>query len=334
MVTADEIRNKEFSRAGMSGYKKIEVDVFLDEIVNTINYLTTTAAANEKKIADYELKLNEYKADEQAIQAALVNAERVSEQLVSEARVKADDTVFAANEKADEILSKAKAEAEITISEAKLKAETMVSEAQRLSKELSDTTERVTRESIETTKEKTEAMVAAAEESVKEQQQLFDELKKQVALFKCDILSQFNDQINLVTEIPDAIEIEPEIAAEMIEISPTEEPEEKEIAENNDIERIISEMHSAEQEKVDIDAEVEEAEIEIAADILVEQDDRNDEIYTAEQKATSFKVNIDFDEDEIESEENSDEVEDDVDITPETKRVQYTFDGEVSEISE
>ena len=107
MVTADEIRNKEFSRAGMSGYKKIEVDVFLDEIVNTINYLTTTAAANEKKIADYELKLNEYKADEQAIQAALVNAERVSEQLISEAKVKADDTVFAANEKANEIMAKA-----------------------------------------------------------------------------------------------------------------------------------------------------------------------------------------------------------------------------------
>lgn len=332
MITADGIRNKEFSRAGMSGYKKIEVDVFLDEIVNTINYLTTTATANEKKIADYELKLNEYKADEQAIQAALINAERVSEQLVSEARVRADDTIFAANEKADEILSKAKAEAEITISEAKVKAETMVSEAQRLSKELSDTTEKVTRENIETTKEKTEAMVAAAEQSVKEQQKLFDELKKQVVLFKRDILSQFNDQINLVSEIPDAIELEPEIAAEMVEISPSEEIEENETAENNDIERIISEMHMDEDEKIDLDAEIDEAEIDIAFGDFVDLENENDETDNAEQKATSFKVNIDFDEDETEAEEFSDE--DDVNILPEIKRVQYTFDGEVSEILE
>ena len=175
-------------------------------------------------------------------------------------------------------------------------------------------------------------MVAAAEQSVKEQQKLFDELKKQVVLFKRDILSQFNDQINLVSEIPDAIELEPEIAAEMVEISPSEEIEENETAENNDIERIISGMHMDEDEKIDLDAEIDEAEIDIAFGDFVDLENENDETDNAEQKATSFKVNIDFDEDETEAEEFSDE--DDVNILPEIKRVQYTFDGEVSEILE
>ncbi|MBQ5886021.1 MAG: DivIVA domain-containing protein [Clostridia bacterium] len=332
MVTADEIRNKEFSRAGMSGYKKIEVDVFLDEIVNTINYLTTTAAANEKKIADYELKLNEYKADEQAIQAALVNAERVSEQLISEAKVKADDTVFAANEKANEIMAKANVDSEATISEAKEKAEAMVTEAQRLSKELSDTTERVTRESIETTKVKTEAMVAAAEESVAQQQKLFDELKMQVALFKRDILAQLGDQTKLVSEMPNAIIPEPEVAAAEAEIPATEEVVEEEAPECNDIERIISEMRTAEEEPIILGAT--EAEIETdAVDESAEQKEMP-ETDTTERKAPNFKVNIDFDEDETEEEEDSDEAEDDVNINSETERTPYTFNGDVSEISE
>ena len=333
MVTADEIRNKEFSRAGMSGYKKIEVDVFLDEIVNTINYLTTTAAANEKKIADYELKLNEYKADEQAIQAALVNAERVSEQLVSEAKVKADDTIFAANEKANEIMATANANAEATISEAKEKAEAMVSEAQRLSKELSDTTERVTRESIDSTKAKTEAMVAAAEESVREQQKLFDELKKQVAIFKRDILAQLESQTKLVSEMPDWVIPEPEVAAVEAEIPATEEVVEEEVAECNDIERIISEMRTAEEQPITLG----EPEDEIQTDAIDASDEQVAEMPesdTAERKAPNFKINIDFDEDETEGEDDSDEVEDDVNTNSETERIQYTFDGDVSEISE
>ena len=332
MVTADEIRNKEFSRAGMSGYKKIEVDVFLDEIVNTINYLTTTAAANEKKIADYELKLNEYKADEQAIQAALVNAERVSEQLISEAKVKADDTVFAANEKANEIMTAANNNAETTISEAKEKVEAMIAEAQRLSKELSDTTERVTRESIETTKAKTEAMVAAAEESVREQQRLFDELKIQVATFKRDILAQLESQTKLVSEMPDAVIPEPEVAAAETEIPVTEEVEEEETPEYNDIERIISEMRTAEEEPITLGEPEDETESEI-----VEEDDEQEEIPetdTNDKKAPNFKVNIDFDEDETEEEETSDEAEDDVNTDSETERTPFIFDGEVSEIIE
>ncbi|MBQ2422377.1 MAG: hypothetical protein II286_00295, partial [Clostridia bacterium] len=70
----------------------------------------------------------------------------------------------------------------------------------------------------------------------------------------------------------------------------------------------------------------------IAFGDFVDLENENDETDNAEQKATSFKVNIDFDEDETEAEEFSDE--DDVNILPEIKRVQYTFDGEVSEILE
>ena len=337
MVTADEIRNKEFSRSGMSGYKKIEVDVFLDEIVNTINYLTTTAAANEKKIADYELKLNEYKADEQAIQSALVNAERVSEQLVSEAKVKADDTVFAANEKADEIITKAKAEAEATLSEAKEKAEAMIAEAQRLSQELSDTTEKLTSESIETTRKKTEQMVSAAEESVSKQQQLFDELKMQVALFKRDILAQLQDELKLVSEIPDAIEIEPEAAANETEDTVCDETEKDVSTDCNDIERIINEMRSAEEEQVelDIEAEAEEApadDFDIAVE-TAEESEADNSADNTERKTSNFTVNIDFDEDEPETDEPSDDeiVENTI---PETERIRYNFDGDVSEVSE
>ena len=215
MISAEEIRNKHFSKAGMSGYKKIEVDVFLDEIVNTINYLTATQAANEKKIADYELKLNEYKNDEQAIQSALVNAQRVSDNLVSEAQKKAEDIVFKANAEAEKLLSDATLESQNMLDESKEKADLILTEAQTLSKNLSETTEKLTTESIENANRRAEAITAAAENAVAEQQSLFDALRLQVTMFKRDMEAQLNGQLELINAMPDEVKRDPVLAAKL-----------------------------------------------------------------------------------------------------------------------
>ena len=341
MISAEEIRNKHFSKAGMSGYKKIEVDVFLDEIVNTINYLTATQAANEKKIADYELKLNEYKNDEQAIQSALVNAQRVSDNLVSEAQKKAEDIVFKANAEAEKLLSDATLESQNMLDESKEKADLILTEAQTLSKNLSETTEKLTTESVENANRRAEAITAAAENAVAEQQSLFDALRLQVTMFKRDMEAQLNGQLELINAMPDEVKRDPvlaaKLAAETIEETHQEEPEADEPEEtSNDIERIISEMKSNEAEAAEFIAEtsvnnadelneleelLEAEELDELQDLeKLEEDESDDE--PKKTTTSSFTVCLDFDDDD----ENEDEL-DQSDNQPDDE-----FDGEEDQV--
>ena len=332
MISAEEIRNKHFSKAGMSGYKKIEVDVFLDEIVNTINYLTATQAANEKKIADYELKLNEYKNDEQAIQSALVNAQRVSDNLVSEAQKKAEDIVFKANAEAEKLLSDATLESQNMLDESKEKADLILTEAQTLSKNLSETTEKLTTESVENANRRAEAITAAAENAVAEQQSLFDALRLQVTMFKRDMEAQLNGQLELINAMPDEVKRDPvlaaKLAAETIEETHQEEPEADEPEEtSNDIERIISEMKSNEAEAAEFIAETsvnnadelneleelsETDELDELQDLeKLEEDESDDE--PKKTTTSSFTVCLDFDDDEEDELDEDDQPDDETD---------------------
>ena len=332
MISAEEIRNKHFSKAGMSGYKKIEVDVFLDEIVNTINYLTATQAANEKKIADYELKLNEYKNDEQAIQSALVNAQRVSDNLVSEAQKKAEDIVFKANAEAEKLLSDATLESQNMLDESKEKADLILTEAQTLSKNLSETTEKLTTESVENANRRAEAITAAAENAVAEQQSLFDALRLQVTMFKRDMEAQLNGQLELINAMPDEVKRDPvlaaKLAAETIEETHQEEPEADEPEEtSNDIERIISEMKSNEAEAAEFIAEtsvnnadeLNELEELLEAEELDELQDleklEEDESVDEPKKpiTSSFTVCLDIDDDEEDELDEDDQPDDETD---------------------
>lgn len=333
MISAEEIRNKHFSKAGMSGYKKIEVDVFLDEIVNTINYLTATQAANEKKIADYELKLNEYKNDEQAIQSALVNAQRVSDNLVSEAQKTAEDIVFKANAEAEKLLSDAKLNSQNMLDESKEKADLILTEAQTLSKNLSETTEKLTTESIENANRKAEAITAAAENAVAEQQSLFDALRLQVTMFKRDMEDRLKNQLELINAMPDEVKNDPTLAAKLAaetieEETYQEEPEANEPQNSNDIERIISEMKSNEENAAEFIAETTANKAEELDELeeLTETDELDelrdlekleelaDEPEPKKPITSSFTVCLDFDDDDEEDEtEEEDESDDEPD---------------------
>ncbi|GEM_PF-6093048 len=344
MISAEDIKKKEFSKAGMRCYKKIEVDVFLDEIANTLNYLAATHAANEKKISDYELKLNEYKNDEQAIKEALVNAQRVSDQLRADAQQKADDILFKANQQAEEILTKANNDAEFLLNDSKEKADIILTETQSLSKELSDKTEQMTRQSIDSTERKVEAMKKAAEEAVKQQQALFDALRIQVSVFKRDILKRLSEQTEFVTALPDEIEHDPSLAAKLAEDEVIDEVSETVDTEPcNDIERIIKEMKLDEQTGMEFSENIA---ADMTEDITAHKyDDEisvelNDAVKEQAVKPAKFTVNIDFDddaEDNTDAEELTETEAEQISFITETgneNEVQFVFDGEISDAEE
>lgn len=96
MVTAQEVHSVTFDK-GLRGYNMEQVDEFLDRIAEQLE-------ADEKKIAELNAnndelkdkllelaqKLESYHNDEDALKSALLNAQRMGENVIKEARQKAD----------------------------------------------------------------------------------------------------------------------------------------------------------------------------------------------------------------------------------------------------
>ena len=125
MITAQDIREKCFEKARIGGYAMDEVDDFLDELAND-------AAASQKEIATLNAKMKyladkirEYQGSEEAMNMALVSAQKLAKNIEEDARAKAEALVTSAQKEADEIVAAAKAESDRTIGEieSKRKAE-------------------------------------------------------------------------------------------------------------------------------------------------------------------------------------------------------------------
>ncbi len=121
MITAQDIREKCFEKARIGGYAMDEVDDFLDELAND-------AAASQKEIATLNAKMKyladkirEYQGSEEAMNMALVSAQKLAKNIEEDARAKAEALVASAQKEADEILAAAKAESDRTIGEIETK---------------------------------------------------------------------------------------------------------------------------------------------------------------------------------------------------------------------
>ena len=105
MITAQDIREKCFEKARIGGYAMDEVDDFLDELAND-------AAASQKEIATLNAKMKyladkirEYQGSEEAMNMALVSAQKEADDILAAAKAESDRTIGAieANRKAEEL---------------------------------------------------------------------------------------------------------------------------------------------------------------------------------------------------------------------------------------
>lgn len=111
MVTAQDVHTVTFDK-GMRGYHTEQVDQFLDQVASqieqdgqTIAELNKENAALKEKLYLLAQKIEEYRADEDNLKSALLNAQRMGENVVREAKQKADAIEREAKIRADNIVS-------------------------------------------------------------------------------------------------------------------------------------------------------------------------------------------------------------------------------------
>ena len=150
-ISVKDIQEKEFSTVS-NGYDMEQVDDFLDELADQLGTLIRENLALNGQItelqaslseaqaanAEMEKKLPDYNEDayfknlESAMREALIGAQRIADETVSEANKKAQQTIDDANAQAEKTVAEADASAQTITDGAKQAVSDLTAEAERL----------------------------------------------------------------------------------------------------------------------------------------------------------------------------------------------------------
>lgn len=208
MLQPEEIQKVTFEQSVFSGYKKEEVDAFLDKIHGEYSRLYKENAELVEKLKVCIAKIEEYRDDEKFLKSAIVNAQKLNETALQEIELKRKEVEEAARKQADDILN-----------DAKIKAEQLTAENERKNAEYK---ERSTREHAQMQLDQANAFAAKKREyeaMIKIKEDEFTSLQERVDMFKASVLAIFEQQIDLISKLP---EVEKETAVEP-ECDPSEQ---------------------------------------------------------------------------------------------------------------
>jgi len=106
-ITPAEIRGKEFSRV-MSGYKKAEVNEFLEELATQTELLLATTKELEKQIQEKDKKLDDLDEQKDLLRKTLILAEKIKDETINNAKNEAENIIKDAEISSREKVKKAK----------------------------------------------------------------------------------------------------------------------------------------------------------------------------------------------------------------------------------
>lgn len=192
MLTPDKIREKSFQTTGRGSYRAEDVDNFLSEVTASYEQMFKENGDLIKKITLLAKKIEEYRADEESLKMALLNAQKLADKIVAEARETAEKENAEINAEivrlheiaekaATDVEKNAKVEAEKIVADAKAKADKLLSDANAQAKDiLGNINRKVTHESL-----------------------VYEMLQKEASEFKGKLINMYKDHINLINQLPE-----------------------------------------------------------------------------------------------------------------------------------
>ena len=221
MLTPDKIREKSFQTTGRGSYRAEDVDNFMNEVTASYEQMFKENGDLIKKITLLAKKIEEYRADEESLKMALLNAQKLADKIVAEAKETAEKEnaeinaeIARLHETAEKVAAEAKekaeADAEKIVADAKADAEAILNDANAQAKDiLGNINRKVTHESL-----------------------VYEMLQKEASEFKGKLINMYKEHINLINQLPeialekldDAEETVEEVVEEVIEETVDEEP--------------------------------------------------------------------------------------------------------------
>lgn len=226
-MTADEIRGVVFQNAAVGGYKKSDVDLFLEEVAVCVESMSAKIKALEKakfeadktetvksvnlsEAPHTEPKIETPKREEPqkpiknsdgitdyGIQSLLVRAQKLAEDIESEARTSAQQLLEKSAEDAKNIIARADSEAETTTE----KAKALLAEAERKEATINAAAREEAENIINEAVARSGKMLTATRQQLKTERELCDKLRTEFSQVKNVIVGFYEDQLNQLSKI-------------------------------------------------------------------------------------------------------------------------------------
>lgn len=109
MLTVSDIKDKKFGKSAF-GYKVDEVEDFLNDVIDLVIQLEKEKEESDKKLAVLAAKINEYRTEEDSIRQALLGAQKYGDNILKEAKNRAEIVMRDATIKSENIIKNIKDE--------------------------------------------------------------------------------------------------------------------------------------------------------------------------------------------------------------------------------
>lgn len=178
MLTPQDVRSVQFEK-NLRGYRTEDVDRFLDKIEEQLKENDAQAEQLRKQIADLTAEnqrlhreLQSYEADGDMLKSALINAQRMGENVIREA-----------NQKAEEILHRAN-----------LRGDDIIRDANELLQKASDRADEIINEAMD---------------KKKAEEREYERVRIEVTRFKADVLNLYRSHVESLSRLPEYQKEEP-----------------------------------------------------------------------------------------------------------------------------
>ena len=131
MITSEDVRRVTFEKS-MRGYRCDDVDDYLKQVAESMDALSAQNDDLQKKLVVLAQRIDQYRAEEDTLRTTMINAQRLGENVIREAKQKAAEVIRAANMKAEDREQRARDDVEL----AKQEIVTLKSEADSFKRSL------------------------------------------------------------------------------------------------------------------------------------------------------------------------------------------------------
>lgn len=194
-MNAKDIVAKNFGRETLNGYKRDEVDSFMQEISDEFAQLQKENEELQSKLEVLADKIREYREEEDALKDALLVAQKQGNAIVAESKASAEK------------LTKETAEAVAKqLSDAKVKSERLVNDADEYSKKTRQDADEKAAKIVGDANDKAEEIRTLMNRQQEIQESILQETRKEVLEYRSKILAGYKEHIAYIESLPEKCE--------------------------------------------------------------------------------------------------------------------------------
>ncbi len=214
MLTPKQLKNYDFQSVARNAYKATDVDTFMEEVYKSYEQMFRENAELIKKLNLLADKISHYKAEEESIRNAMVEAQKLKESIVSEAERTATEKITSATEQAQATKEALDKQTSHLITDAQEEAEKIITKANTEAEQVMAKTNAAVERSLTLAKENAaklmhraqelyEQQVASIVEETKAEKKKLQEVKAEAVSVRKKLLDTYQMQMELLRMAPD-----------------------------------------------------------------------------------------------------------------------------------